>query len=179
MIAWMRKGISEQEGGLRELINYIPKTDLVVIELGSYSGDSASIFMESGKVKTLYCVDSWANGYDVDDPASQSDMSGAEQMFDNVVAKHSGIIKVKKNIHEAVKDFELKSVDLVYIDACHLYDNVCSDIKDYLPIVKVGGFIAGHDYGFDRHPGVKMAVDEILGVPDMVFADRSWIKGVK
>ena len=41
------------------------------------------------------------------------------------------------------------------------------------------GIIAGHDYiNTERNPfiGVINAVDEMLGKPDQVFKDSSWIK---
>jgi hypothetical protein len=50
--------------------------------------------------------------------------------------------------------------DMVYIDAEHSYEAVKKDIKLWLPHVKPGGFISGHDYGHKRFPGVKQAVDE-------------------
>jgi hypothetical protein len=57
--------------------------------------------------------------------------------------------------------------DLVYIDADHTYPMVKKDIELWYPLVKKGGFIGGHDYGFPdlvcNFGGVKRAVDEIFG----------------
>ena len=54
--------------------------------------------------------------------------------------------------------------DFVYIDADHTYDMVKKDIELWLPLVKKGGVIGGHDYGFPdeavRWGGVQRAVDE-------------------
>lgn len=55
--------------------------------------------------------------------------------------------------------------DFVYIDGDHRYDAVKSDIEAWLPLIKRGGMIAGHDYlyrsGKHRSPcGVKPAVDD-------------------
>jgi hypothetical protein len=52
------------------------------------------------------------------------------------------------------------SLDLVFIDASHDYDSVKNDIDLWLPKVRTGGFIGGHDYGHKKFPGVKKAVDE-------------------
>lgn len=38
------------------------------------------------------------------------------------------------------------SFDLVYIDAYHTYEAVKADLKAWLPAVKPGGILAGHDY---------------------------------
>ena len=51
------------------------------------------------------------------------------------------------------------------------------DIKNYYPLIKSGGFIAGHDY----HPvyqGVMDGIIETIGYPDQTFVDTSWIKRV-
>lgn len=50
-----------------------------------------------------------------------------------------------------------KSIEFCFIDATHEYDYVMSDIRSWLPKVRPGGIIAGHD--FDEHwPDVKRAV---------------------
>ncbi len=53
--------------------------------------------------------------------------------------------------------------DMVYIDARHTYDHVKADIGYWLPKVREGGLIGGHDYGSRRWVGVKKAVDEWFG----------------
>ncbi len=66
--------------------------------------------------------------------------------------------------------------DMVYIDAIHNYDNVKHDIYKSLPLVRPGGWIAGHDY-IDRPEynfGVIQAVNEIFGRPEHVSKDTSW-----
>ena len=34
----------------------------------------------------------------------------------------------------------------------------------------------GHDYSEEKFPGVFKAVNELLGEPDILYADHSWIK---
>ena len=66
---------------------------------------------------------------------------------------------------EAAKKFESKSLDLVFIDANHTYEAVKEDIALWLPKVRLGGVICGHDYhrtGNIPHNGVKRAVDEVF-----------------
>jgi len=51
--------------------------------------------------------------------------------------------------------------DFVYIDADHAYDMIKLDIELWLPLVKKGGLIGGHDYGFPvKWTDVQQAVDE-------------------
>lgn len=64
------------------------------------------------------------------------------------------------------------SLDFVFIDADHQYESVKADIKAWLPKVKTGGFLTGHDYDL---PSVKMAVEELLGKVDCPkHTDYTW-----
>lgn len=60
---------------------------------------------------------------------------------------------------DAVQDFEDNQLDLVFIDGSHRYDDVKQDIEIWLPKVRPGGFLTGHDIDQDD---VKRAVDETL-----------------
>lgn len=62
---------------------------------------------------------------------------------------------------EVAAQFEDQSIDFVFIDADHIYEHVRKDVLAWLPKVKPGGIIAGHDYNPPHE--VKRAVDEIFG----------------
>lgn len=69
--------------------------------------------------------------------------------------------------------------DLVFIDADHSYEFVMRDIKAWLPMVKEGGLLTGHDYG-GRYTGVKKAVDEIFGESEIeIVPDVVWVKKIE
>ena len=53
------------------------------------------------------------------------------------------------------------SIDFVFIDGGHEYEQVYADIIAWLPKLKIGGYISGHDY-LEPSCGVKKAVDEIF-----------------
>lgn len=57
----------------------------------------------------------------------------------------------------ASQQFEDESLDVVFIDMCHLYHCVLDDIKTWYPKIKNNGYIAGHDWSW---PGVSKAVTE-------------------
>ena len=67
---------------------------------------------------------------------------------------------------DAVKKFKDKSVDFVFLDASEAYEGVKEDITNWLPKVKPGGILAGHDYYpegyYDWFPGGKNAVNELI-----------------
>ena len=103
-----------------------------------------------------------------------------EREFDRVHAKHPGkIVKVKAFSHEAAPDVEDGSLDLVFIDGDHSYEGVRLDIDCWLPKVRKGGIISGHDYDNtnkygDAFKGVDRAVHETFGDDFEVYADHVW-----
>jgi len=60
---------------------------------------------------------------------------------------------------EASTLFPDEYFDMVYIDALHTFDAVTQDIKAWLPKVRIGGILGGHDY---NKKTVRRAVDEQL-----------------
>jgi cephalosporin hydroxylase len=81
------------------------------------------------------------------------------------------------------QDMAAGSFDLVFIDADHSYETVLADIAAWLPKVKAGGVLCGHDYNRPGHghAGVRQAVDELIGSDKItIFPDSliwaHWIR---
>lgn len=148
---------------------YIKNTDLVV-EVGAYAGEGSVIL--AALAKQVVCVDPWENGYDDLDGASNT-ADKAEKVFDERVKEVKNITKIKGKSEDIVKKFDDGSVDVVYIDASHKYEDVKKDLQMWLPKVKNGGILSGHDYG--AFEGVTRAVNEIIGKPQETFNDSSWM----
>jgi hypothetical protein len=70
---------------------------------------------------------------------------------------------------EAAKLYPNASLDFVFLDAAHDYDNFRSDVIAWLPKVKPGGWIGGHDYTWNE--GIRRACNEML--PGH-YHDPSW-----
>jgi hypothetical protein len=83
---------------------------------------------------------------------------------------------VQKESLEAAKDVLDSSIDFIFIDAGHTYEEVKADILAWLPKVKPGGMLAGDDYLPNTWMGVVQAVDELVK-PDG-FEGKLWYKYV-
>jgi predicted O-methyltransferase YrrM len=83
--------------------------------------------------------------------------------------KYRSIRGLSKDI---VSDFEDESLDVVFIDLTHTYEEVKQDITFWLPKVKKGGILSGHDYEI-AWEGVIKAVDEML--PTRTIMENCWI----
>ncbi|TWT63169.1 class I SAM-dependent methyltransferase [Rubinisphaera italica] len=61
---------------------------------------------------------------------------------------------------QAAETFPNEWFDVVYIDAAHDYESVRADIDAWLPKIRTGGMICGHDFNDALFPGLIKAVDE-------------------
>lgn len=149
----------------------------IIAEIGVYTGESTIQFLETGRVKYLVAVDAWIVGYDPQDTAASftaDEMREAELRFRREIGRRPEIVIFKGMSSDVVKLFADETFDCVYIDANHSYAFVCDDIDMWLPKVKMGGILSGHDY-CGAHPDVIRAVNEHFGKPERLFPDDSWM----
>tara|TARA_R110000868_G_scaffold9602_19_gene47375 strand:+ start:178 stop:1404 length:1227 start_codon:yes stop_codon:yes gene_type:complete len=160
--------------GLIGCIDYVKQRIKVekMVEIGSYQGESTTLFAHMFNPKELYAVDPFLNGYDEFDGSSTGDFTNVIHNFNLRINQFSCIKHIKTLSYEAVDQFENDSLDFVYIDGDHTYEGVNKDITMYLPKIKVGGFIAGHDLGRES---VTKALRNQLGEVDARFEDSSWV----
>lgn len=65
------------------------------------------------------------------------------------------------------------AVDLVFVDGDHTYNQVKADIQAWLPHIREGGILCGHDYGWEKWAGVKQAFDEeTVGLTRIALVDH-------
>jgi predicted O-methyltransferase YrrM len=147
------------------------------VEVGVWKGRSAAYMaveiINSKKIIQFDLVDTWEGS--VEHQPLQEDVF---EIFSKNIAPVSSYVNIKRmDSLSAAATYEDKSLDFVFIDAAHDYDNVKADINAWLPKVKQGGYLAGHDY--PAWQGVKMAVDEIFGSENIQSNEGCWLYPVK
>lgn len=175
------QSIMRDKIGTTGLLNLIKElgdvSDKTMIEIGSFIGESTIIFARH--FKHVIAVDPFLPNYDPNDPTSNFNFDDVFNEFKNRIEEKKDKVTIHRLMsNDAIKELDSETYDFIYIDGLHTYDGVKNDIINYLPLVKPGGVIGGHDYG-TKHPhllGVTDAVNEMLGEPDKVFEDNSWIK---
>lgn len=160
----------------------------VGVEVGVFTGDMSKQLLARTDL-TLYLVDSWAAA----DPQSEYARSGdwhaqltqaqqerfREQAERNVAFAGDRARFLRMTSAEAASHIPPGSLDFVFIDADHSYEGCRADILAWLPKVRQGGWICGHDYENTEFPrfGVKRAVDELF--PAIERGDNfTWFKKV-
>lgn len=135
----------------------------VFVELGCWKGRSSSFLAveiaNSGKEIDLNFVDHWG-GSDEEAHKTDPELELVFSIFKSNVAK-SG---VKHKVHrmptvEAAKKFADGSVNFIWVDAGHDYDDVLSDLKAWWPKLEAQGIIGGDDFPME---GVERAVREFF-----------------
>ena len=177
----LNEGFSTITPGQREVIKLWleeikPK---VIVEVGSWMGDSTAIWGKYAKENNgvVIAIDHWNDNHDT---GLMAKTKGILDQFDmNMtelgVARH--VTRFCGDSVETAKHFKDGFADFVFIDACHLYSRVSKDIDAWLPKVRSGGLICGHDFEAEmfweeglekdffkeRHNGVIKAVKERFG----------------
>lgn len=123
------------------------------VEIGVWKGKSAAFLaveiINSGKQITVDGIDTFGGSAGEHDNIKEIIDGTLYDVCSNNLAPVSHIVNlIKSDSVSAASRYEDKSLDFVFIDGLHTYEGVYADITAYLPKVKNGGVIAGHDYGW-------------------------------
>lgn len=180
----LKSGMRGKEDGLYDLIKDLPE-NLIMAEIGCYAGESTLMFLQSGKINTLYAIDPWSNKYTGKEDLSKKEnktikkvydnMKWAEDSFDVRVSPYKNVAKLKMTFDSAFYMIP-SNLDFIYIDGNHEYEYVCKDIILAINKIKTGGIIAGHDYQ-ETYPGVIQAVKSYFQIVGKIkiYKDTSWL----
>jgi len=146
----------------REMVETFPSGSRFV-EVGVWKGMSAAFMCveiaNSNKDIEFFCVDTWEGSIE------HKDYSELPRLYDIFKENMKPLDKYYKDMRmaslEAAKKFDDESLDFVFIDASHEYEDVKNDIEAWWPKIKKGGILAGHDFHEGYH--VYRAVVDVFG----------------
>ena len=161
--------------GLYELITEFLSPSVVMCEIGNFEGVSSELF--ALHVKKIICVDPYVFSPHMSSypGANETFLIDAEEAFIKMSQDYTNIVKIKKTSSEASTMFDSGVFDFVYVDGDHDYFNANNDMACWLPKIKKGGYMGGHDWGIEDVQ--KAIVDNDLEII-RVFSDTSWIAKV-
>lgn len=167
---------------LKDVIASILKPNLLIAEIGTWKGHSASIIVSLIKELGghLYCIDHWLG-----DRHSQFDKEAKVKDIFAIFKQNMIELGLWDNIHpmymdsvSAAKVFADGILDMVFIDGEHIYERVKEDIMGWYPKLKMGGIMCGHDWENPErrggHAGVTKAIEELLGKDYKVMGNAVW-----
>lgn len=122
-----------------QLLSLLPQNG-VVAELGVDHGDFSRKILDITNPSKLHLVDVW-----------QSERY-PEKLFHEVSQKFqkeivAGKVVINRGLStEVVSQFPHAYFDWIYIDTAHTYSVTKAELESYVPKMKDGGIIAGHDF---------------------------------
>jgi predicted O-methyltransferase YrrM len=153
----------------------------VGVEVGVYRGYFSEVLCKWIPGLKLYSVDIWKH----------------EEHYIEAVRtlKKYDCLPIRLPSVKAAELFEDESIDFVYIDGDHAYEPVMADLKAWIPKVRKGGIVSGHDYKVSdiskaaRRCKVVQAVDEytkankidpwfVIGESFVSWPSWLWVKGM-
>lgn len=139
-----------------------------IAEIGTHFGRSAKMMLDASQGSTVLCVDPFL--YD------GTEMTARYFLREEVAL---GRCEIKKE-RAFVAAYEFKGerqFDMVFLDGGHEEWEVADDIKVWLPLVRPGGLLCGHDMRNETFPGVLKAVEKLLpGYTEPVKSIWAYIK---
>ena len=132
---------------LRSWVKKLGSKDQIAINIGAGAGTSALALLEGHPQLRVVSIDY--------DPLRLRDEKTA--VYD--AGFNGRLAQICNDSAEEGRSWTLP-VDLVFIDGDHTYDHVKADLQSWMPHIRDGGILCGHDYGWDKWDGVKQAFDE-------------------
>lgn len=130
-------------------------------EVGVWKGRSLAYFvvesLNANKSGTVYAVDHWLGSEEHTNPSSPS--------YDPLLLHEDGLYKhflaninpirdyvsiIRKPSVQAAQYVRDKSLDAIFIDASHKYQDVLDDLRAWYPKMKSQGLFLGHDFDWSE-----------------------------
>jgi hypothetical protein len=144
-------------------------------EIGVCAGQNIKHILENCiNITKMYGVDSYSKGsWDLEDFANIDEqwggLNGLYQEVKIMLSQFGDKVElIRKSSKDAVLDFEDESLDFIFIDAGHEFDDCYNDITIWYPKVKKNGFIIGHDFYNSACMGVSKAVLKYFSIDNIV-----------
>ena len=123
-------------------------------EIGTSKGKFANVLCQANPTLHLTCVDAWSARFGGAQSAHDHNFRAAQKLL-----RSYHVTYIRKPSMEALPDIPDASLDFVYIDAGHRFDECMPDIVFWPKKVKSGGIVACHDYFNNFQYGVIQAVN--------------------
>lgn len=130
-------------------------------EIGVESGRYSQELCQQNPALNLLCVDAWAAYRGYREHVTQSKVDGLFAAAQERLRPYN-VTFMRSFSVEAARKVPDGSLDFAYVDANHTYPHVVADIAAWLPKVRKGGILAGHDYCRRGGKGYELHVIEAV-----------------
>lgn len=139
IIGWMEE-VELQT--IEQLAKTVPPNG-VIVEVGSFCGKSSVAWsMSVDPSATVYCYDIFYENIQ----NNEGNMCNTWEEFKKNTAEFKNTIPVRGITPEEVGYTDPRPIDILFVDAKHENPTDWNIIQHFLPFVRSGGIVAGHDY---------------------------------
>lgn len=150
---------------IQRIVKTLP-VDPMIVEIGTGAGRVTAAILQSleqsKKDGYIYSIDDYSQ------PEKYNHPEWSAYYAKTHISNYGYNFKL---IHEdsatISKEFTDSKLDMVYIDGGHTYIQVSEDIKAWLPKIKKGGIMAGHDW----QPRSSDGRNVIRAISELLFTD--------
>lgn len=147
-------------------------------EIGVYNGEKSILLDRYLNLDKLYLIDPYIVYKDVSINDSQKVHDTRYNMICFMFENNSNIEIIRKKSRDAINDIPDNSLDFVYIDADHSYEEIKWDIENWIKKVRKGGIISGHDYHGSlpevQHAVVDYCIKHNISIIHILEQDHIW-----
>jgi predicted O-methyltransferase YrrM len=136
---WFGKGDMKALSSLASTL-----TNGTIIELGSMHGRSAYCLSMSSPTSKIFCLDYWSGW--MCKTTDGVERSNSIETFKSYTSKCENVTPVQLFLDKKTEPLWEEPVDMVFIDTSHTNPDDWNVIEFWLPKIKKGGIICGHDY---------------------------------
>jgi hypothetical protein len=157
------------------IIDRLPQ-NFFFAEVGVWKGHSLAYFtvecINKNKQGTIYAIDHWkgsAEHHNPSDPSYEPILANNpdglyHHFLENIKPIQEYITVMRQSSEEASKVIPNGSLDAIFIDASHEYDDVLHDLSLWISKIKNNGIFCGHDYDW---LSVRTAVQDFAKINNL------------
>ncbi len=150
-----------------------------IVEVGVCDGSFSRAICKANPQAKIVGVDPFIAYDEYGDYRRPSSINKYHEKAKTLLNEYSNYSLLEKMSVEAARDFEDGSLDAVYIDANHRYEFVVADIHAWLPKIRKGGIISGHDYANIKQPTNTHVFQAVNGYTDSHQVKPWFLLGTK
>jgi hypothetical protein len=120
-------------------------------EIGVERGLFTETLCKANPQATIYAIDAWRAYSGYREHVSQGKLDGFYNEAKARLRPYNCKIMRRFSV-DAMEEFEPESLDWVFIDGNHVFEQVVADVAGWSKRVRRGGIVSGHDYRKDKGP---------------------------
>lgn len=179
----LERSVASRQVQLLDWLRTLPGP-IMMAEIGVFHGFTSEVLLRELPGLKLWMIDPW-RPYEGESSIGSQNQAAFDRAMETALGwtefAQDRRFVLREPSRIAAPRFADGSLDAVFIDGNHLYEEVCADIRAWWPKVRRGGLLTGHDYAAKQDAdgpwGVQQAVDGFISAAErdlLLGRDGTW-----